>query len=114
MVILEIGPLLDRVANAAHLCHPSSQFQAALTSDHIVRDVTVATGGRILFLVRPCLGMGSLQVTLVLLRMALFTSFVIVKERRHSLEEVWVGVFFPFFFDVRMALGTREMAVGRG
>ena len=100
MIILEIRLFSDGMTDTAHLRHPSPKFKARLIGNNVVGDMTIPTGGSIFLLLQQRLGMSSLEIALVFLRMASFTFFVIVKERRGSAEEFWIRMFHPFFFNV--------------
>lgn len=63
-------------------------------------DMTVSAGRGVFLLLHQSLGMGPLKITLIFLRMAFFTSFVIVEEGGGLTKEFWIGMFYPFFFDV--------------
>jgi hypothetical protein len=80
VIVFEIGSLLHRMADPAHLGHPHAQFNTGLTGDDIVCHVTVTTGGRVFFPLNQRLGMGPPEITLVFLGVTLFTFFVIEKK----------------------------------
>src|SRR4030042_3157424 len=100
MVVFEIGSLLHRMAGPAHLGHPYSQFNARLTRENIVCDVTIGTGGRVFLPLRQRLGMSPLLVTLVFLGMTFLTFLIVEKKSRNSAQEFWVRVFDTLFFNI--------------
>ena len=114
MIVLEIGPLFNGMADPAHLGHPSSEFEARLTGGDIVGDVTMAAHRRIFLLLHQGLGMGSLQIALILLGMTFLTFLVIEEEDRNSAKELWVRMLHSFFLEVCMAFRTGKAAMGRG
>jgi hypothetical protein len=88
------------MANATHLRHPSSKFKARLIGKNVVGDMAISAGWSVFLPLNQGYGMSPVEIALVFLRMAPFTLFVIVKERRGSAEEFWVWVFHSFFFNV--------------
>ena len=100
MIVFEIGSLLRRMAGSTHLGHPYSQFNARLIRENIVCDVAIATGGRVFLPLHQRLGMGALEVTLVLLGVTFLTFLIVEKKSRNSVQEFWVGVFHTLFFNI--------------
>jgi hypothetical protein len=100
VVVLEIGSLLNRMADPTHVGHPFSQLNTRLAREDIVRHVAVPTGGRILLSLYECLRMCPSKITLVFLRMTLLTFLIIKKEGGHSAQEFWVRMLHTLFFDI--------------
>jgi hypothetical protein len=114
VIVLEIGSLFNGMTDPAHLGHPSSEFEARLTGGDIVGDVTMAAERRIFLLLHQGLGMGSLQIALILLGMTFLTFLVIVEKDGNSAKKRWVRMLHSLFLKVCMALRTGKAAMGRG
>jgi hypothetical protein len=102
MVVLEIRSFLYGVTDPAHLGHPFSEFEPGLAGDDIMRHMTVPARGSVLLPLQQGLGMGPLEITLILLRVTSLTPFIIVEKCRDSSKEFRIRMSSSFLFNIGM------------